>query len=492
LALVDGPLRITYSQLHQLIEQAAARLLAASVQPGDRVAILLENRADMVVAILAIARIGAISVPMNVRQRQPETEFALNQCGAVALLHETSLLDHLPRAAEVPALRNSIGVNDNARLWDWAGAPAAAPSVADEDAPFCILYTSGTTGKPKGAVLTHFSVAEVCQSAKIGLGLSDGEVSILAVPGSHVTGVVLILLLTLDVAGCTVLQRAFKARDFLRFVAAERVTYTTMAPAMYTLALLDSEFESFDLSSWRYGAYGGAPMPEAAILELARRAPHLRLFNIYGATETSSAVTMTPFDQASTRAHQVGRPLDHCEVLVMDDEGREAQVGDQGEIWIGGSGVIPRYWNNEQATVDSFISGFWKSGDIGSKDSDGYLTIHDRKKDVINRGGYKIYSAEVENVLCSHEDVVEAGVVSRPCPVLGERVVAFVVGNDALRPDSLRDFCAQSLSDYKVPEQILCKTEPLPRNANGKLLKAVLRSWLMDDDAPSIRSEKRS
>jgi O-succinylbenzoic acid--CoA ligase len=478
-AVVDGDLRLTYAELGERVALTARRLSDAGVGAGDRVGLLLDNRADFLAALLACARLGAISVPMNIRQRRPETAYAVQDCGAVALVHEASLASELPSPEEAPTLRARIAVDDGQRVWEGA-APDPPPAVhpVAEDETFCILYTSGTTGRPKGAMLTHLGAIAGCIGAEAHLDLKEGESTVLAVPASHVTGLMLVLLLMVRLAGKTVMQRGFKARKFLELAQAERMTYAIMAPAMYTLSLMDEAYERFDLSSWRAAAYGGALMPEAVAADLGRKHPELALHNIYGATETTSPAVIMPAAQTRSRLSQVGLPMSYCDLVVMDDDGREAPPGEPGEIWIAGPMVVPGYWANPDATEASFVGGFWKTGDIGVLDADGYLSVIDRKKDMINRGGYKIYSLEVENTLATHEAVAEAGVIGRPCPVLGERVEAFVAVRRPVGEDELRAYCAERLSDYKVPERVRIVEGALPRNPNGKLMKGVLRGWL--------------
>jgi acyl-CoA synthetase (AMP-forming)/AMP-acid ligase II len=183
----------------------------------------------------------------------------------------------------------------------------------------------------------------------------------------------------------------------------------------------------------------------------------------------------------------VGKPLPYADIIIMDEDGRQVPPGEQGEIWIAGAMTVPRYWNNPEATEKGFAGGYWKSGDIGAMDAEGYICVLDRMKDMINRGGFKIYSVEVENTLMAHEAVAEAVVVGRPCPVLGERVEAFVVTKEPADDASLRQFCAERLSDYKVPDHVYIVEGPLPRNPNGKLLKNAVREWLpaMTDDQPA-------
>ncbi|QGP80546.1 class I adenylate-forming enzyme family protein [Sphingobium sp. CAP-1] len=483
IALVDGSERWTYADLATRVGCCAARLAGLGLGAGDRIAILLDNRADYMTLLLASARLGLIGVPMNIRQRAPETAYALTDSGAAAIIYEDALVAHLPDPATLPHVRHWLPYATEAAAWKREAIPEFSPerSVANEDDPFCILYTSGTTGRPKGAVLTHLGVVTTCIGSQRHLGLRDGEAMVLSVPASHVTGIGLVLMLSIRVAGKVVMQRGFKARDFLEIAQKERVGYAIMVPAMYKLCLMEPDFARFDLSSWRIGTFGGAPMAESSISALAEHLPGLTLVNIYGSTETTSPAVMMPPGQCATHADKVGRPLPYCDIIVMDEDGIEVPPGEQGEIWIGGAMTVPRYWNNEEASRANIIAGYWKSGDIGTMDAEGYIRILDRKKDMINRGGFKIYSAEVENALMAHDAVVEAVAVGRPCPVLGERVEAFVVAREPVEGSVLRTFCAERLSDYKVPDHVYIVDGPLPRNPNGKLLKHVVREWLSSE-----------
>jgi O-succinylbenzoic acid--CoA ligase len=300
------------------------------------------------------------------------------------------------------------------------------------------------------------------------------------VPLTHVTGLVALLVPVLRVAGTLLVMPAFNARTFLAFAARERMTYTVLVPAMYKLCLLQESLAEHDLSAWRVGGYGGAPMPLATIQDLAAKLPGVGLMNAYGATETTSPASALPPAEAGARGESVGLPMTCSQIVVVDEAGREVPRGQEGEIWIGGPMVVKGYLDNPEATAANFTGGYWHSGDVGYMDADGYLFVCDRRKDMLNRGGFKIYSVEVENVLVQYPGVIEAAVVGRPCPVLGERVHVFVsVSDPGIRPADLIPFCAARLSDYKVPETFTVRTEPLPRNANGKLLKRELRKELL-------------
>jgi long-chain acyl-CoA synthetase len=481
-ALVCGDKRLSWREVWQQSQQIAGGLQARGLRSGDRIAILLGNRIEFVLAVFAAARLGLVTVLLSTRQQRPEIAYVLADCGAKLLLYEATLAERLPEPSEVPELVHRIAVDDyppRSRFADLADHAAVEEQVAiGEEDTAMILYTSGTTGRPKGAMLAHCNIIHSAMMYEACMGLTSADRSIAAVPLGHVTGVVVNVASMARCAGALIIMPEFKAGDYLKLAARERVTYTVMVPAMYNLCLLQQDFDSYDLSAWRIGGYGGAPMPVATIERLAAKIPGLRLINAYGATETTSPATLMPPELTARHIDSVGLPCPGASILVMDGEGRERPPGEIGEIWIGGGQVIKGYWNNPKATAESFTGGYWHSGDLGSVDADDFVRVFDRQKDMINRGGLKIYSAEVESVLASHPAVVESAIVARPCPLLGERVHAVVVTREPTSGEALRSWCAERLSDYKVPETLVVSADPLPRNANGKIMKRQLRETL--------------
>ncbi len=481
-ALVCGDQRLSWREVVDRAARIAGGLQAQGLRLGERLALLLGNRLEFVLTLFAAAKLGLVTVLLSTRQQTPEIAYVLNDCGARLLLHEAALTDRLPRPAETPELSGRIAVDDHparsgfAVLADHA-AHEDGVAIAEEDTAM-ILYTSGTTGRPKGAMLAHCNIVHSSMIFEACLGLTQADRSIAAVPLGHVTGVVANITSMARCAGTLIVMPEFKAGEYLKLAARERVTYTVMVPAMYNLCLLQPDFDSHDLSCWRIGGFGGAPMPVATIEKLAAKIPGLRLVNAYGSTETTSPATLMPPDLTADHYDSVGLPCPGASILVMDAQGRELPRGEIVEIWIGGGQVIKGYWNRTEATAESFTAGYWHSGDLGSIDADNFVRVFDRQKDMINRGGLKIYSAEVESVLASHPAVVESAIVARPCPVLGERVHAVVVTREPTSSEALRSWCAERLSDYKVPETLVVTPDPLPRNANGKVLKRQLREAL--------------
>jgi long-chain acyl-CoA synthetase len=497
-AVVCDGQRWSYHQCDLASRRLARRFAAGGVQSGDRIVMLIDNRPEFIVTLLALQRLGAIAVPVGVREQRPGLEYIIGQCSAAGVVVDAALVARLPEPGQT-ALRNSAAaatatnamrrmvVGDgadeismvNLLSAEEAGDDLPAAEVA-ETATAVILYTSGTTGHPKGAMLTHLNIVHSCLHYEACMRLQASDRSALAVPASHVTGLIASIASMLKVGGAIIITPPFKAETFIATLAGERVTHTLMVPAIYNLCLLHPSFASADLGAWRIGGYGGAPMPVATIDALTERLPRLTLLNAYGSTEATSPATMMPAGQTRDHADSVGVVLPAADIRVMDDAGRELPAGETGELWIAGPMIVPGYWHNPEATAASFTAGYWHSGDLGSIDDEGYVRVFDRKKDMLNRGGFKIYSVEVENVLMAWPGMVEAAIVARSCPVLGERVHAFVHGPSADKDDAaLRAFSATRLADYKVPETITWCETPLPRNANGKLMKRLLREQLV-------------
>lgn len=487
-AVVAGDVRLSFADLDDRVGRIAGGLAALGAGSGDRVALLLDNGWEFVAALLACNRLGAICVPIGIRQRRAELEFLLNDCGAVVLIHAAELAANVPPSGEVPDLRHRFavgGVVEGAQPFDvlLAGGSAETEAEIDAEDVAVILYTSGTTGRPKGAMLTHFGIIQSSLAFSRCLSFTERERSLAAIPLSHVSGLVGIFYSTLIAGGALVAMRAgYKVPQLLETAARERVTYTIMVPALYTLAVMQPDLASHDLSAWRVGCFGGAPMPEATIAKLDRLLPNLVLVNAYGATETTSPTTIMPPGLNPDHPDSVGQIVPCGRVEIRGEDGKILAPGETGELWISGPMVVPGYWNREEANREAFVDGAWRSGDIGTVDADGFVKVFDRVKDMINRAGFKVFSAEVENVLNHHPDIVEVAVIGRPDPVLGERVHAFVhlTAGSTSDAEAIRAYAAERLADYKVPEGVTLTADPLPRNANGKIQKPALRAQLTE------------
>jgi len=424
-------------------------------------------------------------VPVGMNLRLPEIRYIFEDAAPAAIVFDATRAAELPppEVAGPPAERRfRVGADDDGgndtesfqTLVDHLGQPPQLP--IGEDDPFAILYTSGTTGRPKGAVLSHLNVVHSALHWREVHRLTADEVAVLAIPWSHVAGLCGVLLPILAAGGTLVMMREFRAGAFLDLAETERITHALLVPAMYGLCLLEPDLRKRDLGNWRLGVFGGAPMPEATISRFGEVAPHLVMCNAYGATETTSPATIMPLGEGATHLDSIGRTVPCGDIVVMREDGCEAALGEAGELWIGGPMIVPGYWNNPEATERGFVSGYWLSGDIGSVDAEGFVRILDRKKDMVIRGGYKVYPAEVENHLVAHPQVVEAAVVGRPDEILTERVVAFVRSKTPdLTIETLAAHCEGAMAEYKVPDYFVIGQEPLPRNANGKIQKQQLR-----------------
>lgn len=474
-ALVAGDIRLSWREVQIQAETTARALLAAGIRSGDRVVMVMGNRPDFIVTLFALFRIGAIAVPVSVRSSLPEVGYAILNTSAALVVHDADL------SALIPPHR-ALSFDRLSALAD--PAQPLPETLPGEEEVALILHTSGTTGKPKGAMLTHLSLIHSALYYEACFGLTAKDRVIISVPFSHVTGIAALISVSFRAGATLIILPGFKAQTFLDLAEAERMSFTIMVPAMYNLCLLQPDFAQRNLTTWRLAAYGGAPMPEPTIRRLAAAIPGLQFANCYGATECIVAQLMTPPERAFDKRETVGLPLPGTRALIMDAAGQEQPVGIPGEIWLSGPNVTLGYWNNPEATAAGFPGGFWRSGDIGVQDAEGFISVLDRAKDMINRGGLKIYSAELENVLTDHPAVLEAAALPRPCPVLGERVHAVLTLRAPATPQEIRAWCMARLSDYKVPETLEMSVQPLPRNANGKIDKKQLRDRLGADFVP--------
>jgi O-succinylbenzoic acid--CoA ligase len=489
-AVSEGGRETSYAELVAQAGAIAAGLAERGVAAGDRVALFAGNGAGFIAALLGIWRLGAIAVPIGNRQTADELTYMLGQCGAAAVIFDRGLADRLPLPGATPSVRLYVVIDDGTGAADAAlpeGAvgldalaagqmPLTAPPPTGPQDVACIMYTSGTTGRPKGAMLSHLGFYHTARNYEFQFGYTAEDRMLLVIPATHISGLLATVLVTLQTGGCIVCRRSFSARDVLATIAEERISAAVMVPAMYNLLLLEPDIAAHDLSSWRIGHFGGAAMAEVTIRKLAEAMPELRLYNGFGSTETLSAVTLTGRLGPDDPLESVGKLLPCIDIRVLDAEGQEVQAGEAGELWIRGPGNAIGYWNNPEATRAAFVGGYWRSGDIGSVDGAGYLRVFDRIKDMINRGGYKVFCVELENVIHEFPGVIEVASVASPCPVLGERVHVFVHAQRPLDISSLRDFCRERLADYKVPDFVTFCAEPLPRNLNGKLSKEPLKA----------------
>ena len=466
--IIDENKNYSYSQILKLINSVETLFLKYNFKKKDRIGILFENDVNFVIVSLYCLRRGLILVPLNPRSSRFENNTILNDCNASAVIFHPSLSNKVSNL-ETVKIKISFKLED---LNNYSTKDFSEKTNLIDTETAIILYTSGTTGKPKGAMLTHFNVIHSCLHYKNAFNLTSNDHSILVVPASHVTGIVAHFLLMIFVGGSLTLKKKFEVKDFLNSAEDQGLTYLIMVPAMYNLCIERGEFNSSRLSKWRIGGFGGAPMPIGTLKKLKKDLPNLSLINIYGATETTSPTTIMPNEYSIDKLNSVGKCVPTGQIKIINEKHEELESNQHGELWIFGPMVIPGYWNNDIATKKEFTeNGFWKSGDIGFKDEEGYIYILDRKKDVINRAGYNVYSSEIENLLSLQNGVIEVAVIPHPDKVLGEKIHVVIFKNDTLLVDHLKLICKTKLADYKQPDYWTVIKDYLPKNKNGKVMK---------------------
>ncbi|MGE0038286.1 MAG: class I adenylate-forming enzyme family protein [Xanthobacteraceae bacterium] len=474
-AVVCGDRRVTWAEFDAMIERTACGFIAAGLNPGDRMCVMLDNRLEYLVAVLGGIRAGGIVIPLGTRLGPADVAHIVADATPVLAVTASEWRAKLPDGGSlrrVFLVDESGGEDEFAAVLD--SAPAPLPTLA-RDAVAMIFYTSGTTGKPKGACLTHDNFVHTCLHYFYALAIDVPLRSVLVVPGTHIAGFGPLASVTMASGGTIVMMRQFDTEELLSVIAREKVTYAVMVPSMYQLIVMNSSVGAHDISSWKYGVYGGAIMPPAVIERFSNVAPRLRMINAYGATETCAVCTIIPPERTKEAPASVGLSLE-CDDIIIVADGRQVEAGASGELWIRGPNVSPGYWNDPEATARSFEDGYWKSGDVGHRDETGLITISDRLKDMINRGGFKVFSAEVENALMAHDGVADCAVVGVPDPVLGEKSCAIITsGSTVPTGDELKRYLAERIADYKIPDFWLITSEPIPRNQNGKVQKASLR-----------------
>jgi fatty-acyl-CoA synthase len=491
-ALVSRHQRIrwTFAELHAQVERCARALLAAGVEKGDRVGIWSPNNAEWVIVQFATAQIGAILVNINPSYRAHELEYALRQSGCTLLILAPGFKEadyrELLAAVDAPALRRSVVLGGQ---WEelLAGADrvghdalSARAAECDFDDPINIQYTSGTTGFPKGATLSHHNILN--NGFFIGeiLGYTHEDRVCIPVPFYHCFGMVLGNLAVVTHGACIVLpSEAFDPREVLETLAEERCTSLYGVPTMFIAELADPDFGSFDLTSLRTGIMAGSPCP-IEVMKRVQSEMHMDEVTIcYGMTETSPVSTQTRRDAPlEKQVSTVGKVHPHVEVKIVDVEsGRTATRGTPGELCTRGYCVMLGYWENEQATREAIDDARWMhTGDLAVMDDEGYVNIVGRIKDMIIRGGENIYPREVEEFLYTHPAIADVQVIGVPDERYGEAVCAWVVLREGadLDDEELKEFCAGRIARFKIPRYVRFVDE-FPMTVTGKVQKFKMR-----------------
>ncbi len=488
-ALIHRDLRQSYAELDATINRTANAMAQRGVVKGDRIALLSHNNHAYVVTCLALARLGAITVPVNFVLGAAEVAFILEHAGAVGVVVEEALVpvaEAAIKTARVDATKIRGAIGDTADLpdgWEpftaWSEHPdATAPDVPiDDDDVLQLIYTSGTEARPKGTMMTSRNLIAQYVSCIIDGRYSDDDVEIHALPLFHVAAQHCFLMPGLYVGATNIVLDGPDPSTVLATVEREKVTKLFCPPTVWIGLLRHPDFDRRDLSSLRKGYYGASIMPVEVIKELSARLPHMELFNYYGQTELSAVALILPPEDQVRKPGSAGRPAINVETILVDDDGLPVPPGVEGEIVHRGPHITAGYWNDPGKTADAFRSGWFHSGDLGVMDGDGYITIVDRKKDMINTGGENVASREVEEVLFQHPAVSEAAVFGIAHPQWIEAVAAAVVPrkDETLSSGELIAFCRERLAGYKTPKYFVV-VDALPKNASGKILKRDLRS----------------
>ncbi len=502
--------RATFEAFARAAVCFARELQAFGVAKGDRVAIAMRNTPEWPVAFFGTILIGAIAVPINAWNTGPEMQYVLEDSGARIAVADAERFERLkPLVRQCPALRvvlvsRATALLDHAqaeswerligRTGDWAGLPAFDPPAVDlaPDDDATIFYTSGTTGKPKGAIGTHRNVCSTLFARPYGMAvaaLRRGEAppapdpqapqksALLSVPFFHVTGCMSTMIPMLAAGMKLVAMRRWDVVEALKLIERERINGAGGVPTIAWQLIEHPDFAKYDTSSLEGFSYGGAPAAADLVRRLKAAAPASQLATAWGMTETSAPFTIVIGEDYETHPATCGYALPVGDMRIVGANGQDLDLGEAGELWVRGPMVVKGYWNQPEATEQSFGGGWLRTGDIARLDAEGFCYIVDRAKDMLIRGGENIYCVEVENALAAHPDVVDAAVVGRPHHELGEEPVAVVTlkPGSALTEATLRAFAAERIAGFKVPVRIIMQEEMLPRNANGKILKRDLR-----------------
>ena len=477
---------LRYEELAERINRLADALATRGIRHGDRVAYLGNNHASFIEVFFAVTTLGAIFVPINTRLAPPEVDFALDDSGATLLFFQHELADLARAGSWSSPVQQKIIIDGPAPVASVeeyeqvlaSGADVNRDEAVTQDDAAMILYTSGTTGHPKGAVLTHSNFIWNTFNVLVDYGVSPGEKVLLISPMFHVASLSNGTFPVLLQGGTVVLHEKFEPGDVLKTIESERITMLAGVPTTYQLLQEHPDFEATDISSLAHLTCGGSSMPERMLQ--AYEARGLGFSAGYGMTETAPGATALPAHMAAQKMGSSGLKHFFTDVKIVDDDGNEVAPGVVGEILVQGPNVIKEYWNRPDATAAAFVDGWFRSGDLGYFDEDGYIFISDRLKDMIISGGENIYSAEVEGIIMELPQVAAVALVGMPDEKWGEVPVAIaqLKPGVSLEPDAIIAHLSGRLAKYKIPKQVHF-VDDLPRTASGKIRKADLRTQFL-------------
>lgn len=484
IAIVDGDRRISYAEFDRRTDQLASALRARGVRRGDRVACLQYNGAPFLELLFAAAKLGAIFVPINFRLAAPEVAYLLADCGADVFVWSASLSQLARNALDGDGVRvrlcakvggeTSVDEIDYETLLGSGEPTSLGMRVAGNDVAM-LMYTSGTTGRPKGVMLTHDNLFwQVINVTAAGRGLRETDRTVTVAPLFHIGALGCHTLPLFYLGGTVAILPAFEPAETLAAMAAERVTVQFLVPSMWSALMAVPDFGAHDLSALELAITAGAPCPLPVIEFFQERGVPFQ--EGFGMTETAPGVSLLDADHVKEKLGSVGRPMLYVQTRIVDENLRELPAGQVGELVVRGPNVFAGYWGLPEATAEAFRGGWFHTGDLGRVDDEGFITLVDRKKDMIITGGENVYPIEVEQVLWRHEAIREVAVVGVPHPKWGETPIAVVALEDgaALTGDELITYARDRLAHFKCPTRVEYVAE-LPRNATGKILKRELR-----------------
>jgi long-chain acyl-CoA synthetase len=468
---IDG-LHVSYGQLHGMAAKLAGELRQAGIEPGDRVAIILPNVPAFPVVFFGILLAGGIVVPMNPLLKAGEIDYFFTNSGAKIAFVWPDFVDEATKGATGSGTRViACGPTGPVEGALQGGTPIAEPVEREDDDTAIILYTSGTTGRPKGAELTHRNIhLNALRSATVIQEIHPDDVVMGCLPLFHVFGLVVGLNASVVAGSTLALIPRFDPAKAIEVIGKERVTVMQGVPTMYAAILNHPDSDTLDATSLRACVSGGSAMPLEVMKGFEEKFGTMILEG-YGLSETSPVASFNMIDR-ERKPGTIGVAIPGCEMRCVDQDGMEVPIGEVGEIAIRGDNVMKGYWNNPEATTEAIPDGWFRTGDLATMDDEGYFTIVDRKKDMILRGGMNVYPREVEEVIYTHPDVQEVAVVGVPDDLLGENVAAAVALREgaSTTPEEIIEFTKERIAAYKYPRQVWVVHE-LPKGPTGKILR---------------------
>jgi fatty-acyl-CoA synthase len=480
---------LTYADIaHQVRKLANVLTTDLDIRHGDRIAYLGLNSPEIITLLFACARVGAVLLPLNWRLAAPEHVYQLNQSGPSALFVKDEFVEHV--ASISPDIRSVSRITYGKARDGWieldgllSGSPRTcqAASNTNADDPVLLCYTSGTTGKPKGALLSNAALAWNAVNATHCHDLTSEDVILTVLPMFHLGGLGIQTLPALHAGATVVIHDRFATDAFFDALEADGITLTLLVPTIVHTLINDPRWAAADLSCLRMISVGSTIVPEQLVRAVGARG--VPLVQVYGSTETAPIAAYMPVRETANRPASTGKPALHCDIRLVDEDGHDVAVGEKGEILVRGPNVMTEYWNDPAATRAALTDGWFHSGDIAHRDSDGFLYVDGRRTDMIISGGENIYPAVVENVLRQCPGVADVAVVGRPDDYWGEVVVAVVVSDSANRDVAeVLSFCEGRIASFATPRDVVF-VDRLPRNAMGKIVKEEVRAMVLQETA---------